>query len=145
RITDVRALHHFEKNLQVRNRARHRTNDTRQSKWPGGLRVMTGRRNASRSWLQPANAAEMCGHADRSTTVAADATCGTPGRDRRSFSPAGSAGCPRQVPSIVRATVEQVIGFPCHQEFGSVGHAEHNCAGLSKAGHKWGVVFSDNA
>jgi hypothetical protein len=85
----------------------------------------------------------MRGYADRAPAVTADSCCRAPTGDRRGFSSARPSRRPRQIPRIVRSSIKEIIGFPCHQEFGRVGHADHDGAGPSQSGHKGSVARCD--
>ena len=129
-VAIVGALHHFEQQLQIGDGARHGTDDTDQRKRSAGRRIVTGGRNSSGRRLQSADAAEMRGHANRAAAVAAHSARRHPCGDSCGLAAARSAGRALEIPRIVGAAVEQVVGFPRHQKLGSVGYAQHNCAGI---------------
>ncbi len=123
-VAVIGALHDFEENLEISNSACHGTDHAEQGERSAGGRKVPGRRNASGRWFESADSAEVCGHADGSAAIAADASGGHPGCDSRGFSSAGSARSAIQVPRRVGASVEQVVGLPGHEQLRSVSHAE---------------------
>src|SRR5271156_5614694 len=90
-FTVTPARHHLKKRLQVFDRARHRPNHSDQGKRPTTFRKVSGRRNAPRSRLQSANAAEVRRFADRAPAVAAHAASRKSRGDGGSFSATRSA------------------------------------------------------
>ena len=144
-VANVWALHHFEKNFQVGNGARHRADDADQCKRPGGYGKVAGRGNSSWSWLQAADAAEVRGHANRASTVAAHSARGHARGNRCRFAAAGTAGRALQIPWAVGAAIEQVVGFPRHQKFGRVGYAQNNCAGILQPRHQRSILRRDKS
>ena len=108
----------------VLHRARHRPDHSNQCKRPARLRIMSGRRNASRSRLQSANSAKVRRHADRSAAIAAHTARRKPRRNRRRLAAARSARSPRQVPGIVGSPIKKIVRLPSHQQFGRVRHSQ---------------------
>src|ERR1019366_6025059 len=76
RIAVVETSHRFKQHLQVFDGARHRPDHSDQGKGPASFRKVSGRRNASRSRLQSADAAEVRRYADGAAAVAAHAAGG---------------------------------------------------------------------
>src|SRR5208337_4586122 len=76
RIAVVRTRHHFKQGPHVFYGARHRPDYSDQGKGAGRFRKVAGRRNASGSGLQSADAAEVRRDADRTAAVAAHAASG---------------------------------------------------------------------
>ena len=49
------------------------------------------------------------------------------------------------IPGIIRAAIDQVIGFPRHKKFRSVSAAENNGPGIFEAGDERGIPVGDKA
>src|SRR2546422_2800863 len=93
---------------------------------------MAGGGNAAGSRFEPADAAEVRGDANGSTAIAAHTSGGASGSDGSSFSATRSARRAREIPGIVGASIEKVIGLPCHQQLGSVRNSKNDCARLAQ-------------
>jgi hypothetical protein len=105
RIAIIRTRHHLKQNLQVSHRASHGPDDSNQSKRPARLRIVSSRRNASRSRLQSANPTKMCRDANRPPAIAPHAARRKPSRNRRRLSATRPASRSRHVPGIVGASI----------------------------------------
>ena len=90
--------------------------------------------------LQSRDSAEVRGHSNRSTAVASDSTRRKEGRNRRCLATAGSSRSPRWVPRIRRAAGDVVVGLVTPEEFGRIGFADQDRAGVSQAAHDGRVV-----
>src|SRR5207248_20573 len=60
-ISEIRSLHDFEQNFEISHTARHWANHPEQREWSDRLRKVSAGRNASGSWLQPADSTKMSG------------------------------------------------------------------------------------
>src|SRR6202034_492323 len=144
-VANVWTLHHLEQNFQVGNCACHWADDADQSKWPRRCGIVAGRRNSPRRWLQTADAAEVSGHANGTSTVAAHSARRHARGNGRRFAAAGAAGRALQIPRAVGATVEQVIGFPCHKKLGSIGCTQYDRARVLQACHQRRILRRDES
>src|SRR5207245_6990650 len=122
-VAIVGSSHHFEQHPQISDGARHRSDNPQKRKRTYRIRVMSGGRDAPGSGFQTADAAEMCGHTDRSSSIATHSSSGTTGRDCRRLPAARSACGALQVPGIIGAAIEKIVSFPRHQQLGRVVHA----------------------
>ena len=104
---------------------------------------MARRRNATRSGLEAADAAEVRGHANRASAVAADAARRTSRGNGRGFAAARSARSFRQVPGVLCATVQRIVGLVPHQHLGHVGRAQDDGSGAAEACDNRGVAHGD--
>ena len=128
-IADVGARHHFEQQLHVVDRPRHRPDDAGEGERAATRRKVSGRRHAAGRGLEAADAAEVRRHANRPAAVAADAARRQARGDGRRLAAARSARRAIERPRAVGAAVERVVGFPGHQLLGDVGDAKHDGAG----------------
>ena len=145
RITIVGTLHDFKQNFQVTHVSGHRSDHAQQREWPDRNREVSGCRYASGSGLQSADSAEVRGHANRSAAVAAHASGGHAGRNRRRFSATRSARGAREVPGIIGPPVKKIVRLPGHEQFRSIGYAQNDGAGLAQTRHQRGVPLGDDA
>src|SRR5713226_4352240 len=143
KIAIVPTRHHFKHSPHIFYSARHWSDHSDHGKRPAGFWKVPRRRNASGSWLQSADAAEVRRHADRTATIAAHAASGKSRRDGRSLSAARSARGAGQIPGIVRASIKKIVGLPGHEQFGRVGDAEDHRSSRAQARNQRRIFSSD--
>src|SRR5438445_12408933 len=90
-------------------------------------------RNAARSRFESADAAEVRGDTNGTSAIAAHTSGGASGSDGSSFSGTGSTPRSREIPGIVGAAVEKVIGLPSQQQHWAAGDVKTDCACLAQA------------
>jgi hypothetical protein len=103
---------------------------------PGYFRNVAGIGNAALGRLEREQAAEMRRRAHRAGEVAADVECGQPGSDRGSSAAARTAGRVREVPGVVGAAEDRVVGAIVRRERRHVGLAEQDRASGAQFRHR---------
>src|SRR5439155_1961574 len=119
--------------------SRHRTDNAQPAESTISCGIVAGWRDASRSRLQSANAAEVSWNTNRTAAVAADASRRTARGNGGSLAAAGAARRIFRVPWIARFAGDPVVGFIRHQKFGCVRVAQQDCSGFSESPHQHGV------
>ena len=140
RVLRIVAGQHLKQQFDVLRRARHRSGYAQQSARMADFGNMARRRDATRRGLQSGDAAEMGGYAHRSSAVAADSAGRTKRRDRRRLAAAGSARGARQIPRIVRAPDDVVVGLVIGQKLRAIRFGERDRPGLFETADRRGVV-----
>src|SRR5271165_1183585 len=138
-VAIVRTLHHFEQSPHISHGPCHGPNHANQRERSARRGKVTGGRNAARRRLEPADAAEMCRHSNRSTAVTADAARRHPGYNRRRLAAAGAARGAFEIPWAVGAAVQQVVRLPRHQQFRRIRDSENDRSRLAQARHQRSV------
>ncbi len=86
--------------------------------------------NATGRGLESADAAKVSRGADGTAAVAADSAHRATGGDCGGFASAGATCRIRRVPWVGSFAAHAVVCFVAHQEFGRIGVAEQDCAGI---------------
>ena len=81
------------------------------------------------------DAAEGRGNTHAAADVGAQSQRRAAGGDDRALAAAAAAGRPFEVPGIVGAAVERIVGLGEDQQLGGIGLAEHDCARIAQAPH----------
>ena len=97
----------------------------------GRERNYAARTDLSIARLEADDSAPRGGHADAAADVGTESPGRTARRDDRRLSAAAAARRALEVPRIIRAAVERVVGFGEEQQLRNVGLAENDCAGSS--------------
>jgi len=137
--------HDFEEQTDVGDGASHGADNADPGKGACARGEMTCGRNAAGSGLESADAAEMRGHSNGAAAVAADSTCGAAGSDGCSFAATRAPGGISCVPRIAGSSLEKVVGFVSHEEFGSVCISEEDSARGFQSRDERGVAFGNVA
>jgi len=140
RVARIRTSHDVKKLTDVGDGSCHRANDANPAKRARTFGIVAGGGNAAGSGLEPANAAEMRGHANRTAAIAADSTDGAARSDRGRFAAARTARGESEIPGIAGFSIKEIVRLVGHQEFGSVGVAEENGACGFEARDERGVL-----
>ena len=83
----------------------------------------------------------MRGYSNGAAAIAADAACGAAGSDGGSFAATRATGGIGQVPRIAGFSLEKIVGFIGHQEFGSVRISEKDGSGGFQSSNERGVAL----
>ena len=144
-IAIVGALHDFKQNFQVAHISGHGSDHAQQREGPDRDREVSGCRDASGSGFQSADSAEVRGHANRSAAVAAHASGGHAGRNRRRLPATRSARRAREVPGIIGPPVKKIVRLPGHEQLRRIGNAKNDGAGLAQTRHQRGIPLAHHA
>jgi len=145
RVCGVRSGEGLEQQAHVGDGAGHGADGAEEGEGSEAWREMScGGESASR-WLERADAGEVCGLADGSAAVAAEAGGGHTCCYGCRFAAAGAACGVVEIPRIVSAAVEEVLGLVGHEELRAVGGSENDGAGVEKTVDDDGVAAGDGA
>ena len=126
---------HAEQEPQILGIARHGSCHSDQSSGVVHFRHMAGGGNSSRRWLESGDAREMGGNANGSAAIAANATRRKERGNCRRLAAARSARSALQIPRIVGAAGDIIVGFVVGEKLGTVGLANRNRPGLLETRH----------
>ena len=108
-----------------------------------GAHVRVAARNAALGRLEAVDAVQAGGDSDAAAPVAALRHRGEAGSHRGARTAAGPSGSPLGVPGISAGTVDQILGGAGEAEFGGVGLADDDPAGVLHPLHAEGVAGGD--
>ena len=132
--------YHLEQQADVFGRTRHGTADAQQPAGMGDEREVPRGRHAPWRWLQARDPAEVRRHANRAAAVAAHSARRAERSDRRRLAPAGPARGARNVPRVIGAAGDVVVGLVVVEELGAVGLAEQDRARCTEPRGRGGIL-----
>src|SRR5882762_67930 len=129
-VARIGARHYGEESAQVGDGAGQGSDNADPGERAAAGRIVASGGNAAGRGLKSADAAKVSGGADGTAAVAADSAHRATGGDRGGFATAGASCRIRRIPWVGSFAAHAVVCFVGHQEFGRIGAAEQDCAGI---------------